>query len=99
MPRKVIPDYAKDFKNEYLFVRGIDKTCEKFVKNLNDKEIFKSPKADNLMLHINRLYKAEELGYLNDISKIHFRESDIKHIDSLELCLDDYRDYREKSRF
>ena len=24
----IIPDYASDFKNEYLFIRGIDKTCE-----------------------------------------------------------------------
>ena len=24
----IIPDYAIDYKNEYLFIRGIDKTCE-----------------------------------------------------------------------
>ena len=24
----IIPDYARDYKNEYLFIRGIDKTCE-----------------------------------------------------------------------
>ena len=87
-----IPDYAKDYKNEYLFIRGINKTCGDFVKNLDDKEIFKSSKADKLMLYINKLYKAEELGYLNDISKIKFLEEDIKYIDSLELQLDDYRD-------
>ena len=23
-----IPDYAREYKNEYLFIRGIDKTCE-----------------------------------------------------------------------
>ena len=28
-----IPDYARDYKNEYLFIRGIDKACTKFVKN------------------------------------------------------------------
>ena len=27
----IIPDYASEYKNEYLFIRGIDKTCE----NLN----------------------------------------------------------------
>ena len=25
-----IPDYAKDYKNEYLFIRGINKTCGNF---------------------------------------------------------------------
>ena len=32
MSRKVIPEYAMGYKNEYLFIRGIDKTCEKFAK-------------------------------------------------------------------
>ena len=30
MSRKVIPDYAKDYKNEYLFIRGIDKQFKYF---------------------------------------------------------------------
>ena len=51
-----IPDYAKDYKNEYLFIRGIDKTCGEFVKKLDEKEIFKSSKADKLMLYINKLF-------------------------------------------
>ena len=92
LSKSKIPDYAKDYRNEYLFIRGINKTCGDFVKKLDDKEIFKSSKADKLMLYINKLYKAEELGYLNDISKIKFLEEDIKYIDSLELQLDDYRD-------
>ena len=92
LSKSKIPDYARDYKNEYLFIRGINKTCGDFVKKLDDKEIFKSSKADKLMLYINKLYKAEELGYLNDISKINFLGEDIKYIDSLELQLDDYRD-------
>ena len=87
-----IPDYAKDYKNEYLFIRRINKTCGDFVKNLDDKEIFKSSKVDKLMLYINRFLKAQQLGYLIDTSEIYFKENDVGFIESLELQLDDYRD-------
>ena len=29
-----IPDYAKDYKNEFLFIRGIDKCFEYFLDNI-----------------------------------------------------------------
>ena len=32
-----IPDYARGYKNEYLFIRGINETCEKFVKILDQE--------------------------------------------------------------
>ena len=87
-----ILDYAREYRNEYLFIRGINKTCEKFIKTLDlEGEIFKSPQADSLMRNFNRFLKAQELGYLNDISKISLKYKDIKSIESLELQLDDYR--------
>ena len=86
-----IPEYAREFKNEYLFIRGINKTCEKFVKKLDvDAKIFDTPQAYQLMLHFRRFVKAKELGYLDDNSEFKFEESDINFIDSLELQLDDY---------
>ena len=88
-----IPEYARDFKNEYLFIRGINKTSEKFVKKLDvDVKIFDTPQAYQLMLYFRRFVKAKELGYLDDNSEFKFEESDINFIDSLELQLDDYMD-------
>ena len=88
-----IPEYARDFKNEYLFIRSINKTCEKFVKKLDeDAKIFDTPQAYQLMLYFRRFVKAKELGYLDDNSEFKFEESDINFIDSLELQLDDYMD-------
>ena len=87
-----VSDYAKDYRNEYLFIRGINKTCGDFVKKLGEEEIFKSPQADKLMLHINRFLKAQQLGYLSDTSEIYFKVNDVSLIESLELQLDDYRD-------
>ena len=30
-----IPDYARDYRNENLFIRGINKTCGNFIKRLD----------------------------------------------------------------
>ena len=86
-----IPEYAREFKNEYLFIRGINKTCERFVKRLDSEaKIFNTPQAYQLMLYTKRFVKAKELGYLEDSSEFKFEESDVKYIESLELQLDDY---------
>ena len=88
-----IPEYARDFKNEYLFIRGINKECEKFVKKLDiDGKIFDTPKAFQIFLYIRRFIKAKELGYLEDNSEFKFEESDVKYIESLELQIDAYMD-------
>ena len=49
-------------KKEYLFIRGINKTCGDFVKKLDKEEIFKSSKADSLIRQINRFLKGLQLG-------------------------------------
>ena len=60
-----IPEYARDFKNEYLFIRGINKEIESFVeKYLTDTTEL----------------KAQELGYLNDTSCFKFKECDVENI-------------------
>ena len=88
-----IPDYARNYRNEYLFIRGIDKACENYLKRLDKEgEIFDRPQANKLKLYFNRFLKAEELEYLNDITKISLNYKDIKSIEILELILDDYRD-------
>ena len=76
-----IPDYARDFRNEYLFIRGIDKACEKFVKTLDlEGEIFNTPQAYKLMFYFRKCLKAQELDYFNDISELYFKEKDCRFI-------------------
>ena len=88
-----IPDYARGYKNEYLFIRGINKECEKFVKILDQEgEIFNNRQAKKVMYYFNKFLKAQEIEYLNDISELYFKESDVRFIESLELQLDDYMD-------
>ena len=89
----IIPDYGREYKNEYLFIRGIDKTCEKFIKRLDmEGKIFNCRKANRLVSHFNRFLKAQQIKYLNDISELYLKEKDVRFIVSLELQLVDYMD-------
>ena len=77
-----IPEYAMDFKNEYLFIRGINKEMESFVeKYLTDTtELFVSSYNDRIKSFIKKFMKAQELGYLNDTSCFKFKECDVENI-------------------
>ena len=47
-----IPEYARDFRNEYLFIRGIDKACGEFIKRLDfGEDLFISSQANNLLTY------------------------------------------------
>ena len=85
-----IPDYAREYRNDYLFIRGINKVCEDFVEILGREEIFKSHQADRLMRYFNKFSKAQQLDYLNDTSETNFKYEDVKSIESLDLQLNDY---------
>lgn len=41
---KIVPDYCLDYKNEFLFIRGIDKCFEYYLKNLNKATFWGIPK-------------------------------------------------------
>ena len=82
-----IPDYARDYKNEYLFIRGINKECEKFVKKIKEnEEFYNSSKAIRIIRKIKRL------GYFNNISKIYFEIDDVKNIEFIHTAIEEYRD-------
>ena len=45
-----IPEYARDFKNEYLFIRGINKEIKYFVDNINEatRGLFENHRVDRI---------------------------------------------------
>ena len=88
-----IPEYARDYRNEYLFIRGINKACGEFIKRLDlEGEVFKSSQAYKLQFYFRKFLKAQELGYLKANSEFYIEGSDVNFIDSLECQLDDYMD-------
>ena len=90
-----IPEYARDFRNEYLFIRGIDTCFKFFLDNTNkaDKGVFQNHRVDITKKHIKKLEQAQRLGYLNDISNLEIDEQDVFYSSSLLEQLDDFADY------
>ena len=64
-----VPEYVKDFKNEYLFIRGINKEMEGFV----DIHLIKDD--INILRYHDRIKY-----YLKNITNFTFKECDVKNI-------------------
>ena len=89
-----IPEYARDFKKEYLFIWGINKELENFIYLIDSEgKKFSSLKADRFKRYFDRFVKARENGRLKDISHLRLKENDVEFIDKLKLDLEDYSDY------
>ena len=79
----IIPDYAREYKNEYLFIRGIDKILEDFILVYiidGAKELFISRYSNKIKFYIRKFLKAQELDYIKDISGVYFKECDVGNI-------------------
>ena len=79
-----IPEYAREFKKEWLFISGINKMCEKIIEridNINnvyeEEEVFYTPLAKNLMNYFSRFFRYQKLDYANKISELYFKEREI----------------------
>ena len=77
-----IPEYAREFKNEYLFIKGINKELDNFtIQYLSDcSELFVSSFSDRIKFIIKKIMKAQELNYLKDTSCFIFEECDVENI-------------------
>ena len=49
MISKVIPNYAKNIKKEYIFIIDINKKCEKFLNKIDEENVFNCPQAKKLI--------------------------------------------------
>ena len=65
-----IPEYVRDFKNEYLFIRCINKEFKYVVENINEatRGLFENHRVDKIKKFIKKFLLAQKLGYFNDIS-------------------------------
>ena len=76
-----IPDYARDYINEYLFIRGIDKYFEYFLDNINygkaPQGVFQNNRVNIIKEKINILDKFITKGKLKDISNLEIDERDL----------------------
>ena len=77
-----IPEYAREFKNEYLFIRGINKELDKFTEQylFDCSELFVSRFSDRIKFITKKFMKAQELNYLKDTSCFIFKDCDVENI-------------------
>ena len=77
-----IPEYARDFKNEYLFIRGINKEFKYFFDNINEatRGLFEIHRVDKIKKFIKKFLLAQKLGYLNDVSNFEIKSSDVDYL-------------------
>ena len=65
-----IPEYAREYKREYQFIRGINKDFKYLINktdNLNNG-LFESKLTDRIKFNIKRFLRGQEKGKLKDIS-------------------------------
>ena len=77
-----IPEYAREFKNEYLFIKGINKEFKYFVENINEatRGLFENHRVDKIKKFIKKFLLAQKLGYLNDVSNFEIESSDVDYL-------------------
>ena len=80
-----IPEYARNYKKEWLFIRGINKTLFDFVSKyeFDASQLFVSSYSDKIKYFIKNFLKAQERGYLKDTSCFIFKYCDAFDIEVL----------------
>ena len=91
--KKKIPEYAKDFKNEWLYITGINRKCGEFMKFLGDntdsfEKVFSSSRARALIKDFKNVLEYQKIGKLQNISKLKFKLSAVSKI--IDLRIDMY---------
>ena len=80
-----IPVYAKDFKNEWLYIVGINRKCGLFIKKL--KQVFSSSRAIALVRDFKNVLEAQKRGKLQNISQLKFKLRDVERIIYLKFFI------------
>ena len=104
----IIPEYAREYKREYQFIKGINKKFRYLAYFLQeeseyDDEGFKDHKLDSIMKDIKRFLRAQEKGKLKNISNLKFNYYDINNIleikDDIYTYYDTIRDLYDWSKY
>ena len=92
-----IPEYARHFKNEYLFIRGINKEFKYFVENINEatRGLFENHRVDKIKKFIKKFLLAQKLGYLNDVSNFEIKSSDVDYLIKIKKIFINFNQYIE----
>ena len=86
-----IPEYARNYKKEWLFIRGINKTAGRILTKLeydpDYEKVFSSPGVKALVRDFRKVLAYERMGKLQNISELKFKLSDVDNIIELRIFL------------
>ena len=90
-----IPEYARDFEKEWLFITGINKEFKYFVDNINDATsgLFQNHRVDRIKKFIKRFDLAQKKGKLNYISDKEILEKDVYYISKIKEDFNNFTQY------
>ena len=77
-----IPEYAKEYKREYQFIKGINKEFKYLINKLDDLNngLFESNISNRLCNLIKRFLRGQEKGKLKDISNLMLQRDDLNNL-------------------
>ena len=77
-----IPEYAREYKREYQFIRGLNKEFEYFIKKLDDLNngLFETNSTNSIKYYMKRFLRRHEDGRFKDISNFIFPDNMLNNI-------------------
>ena len=92
-----IPEYARDYKKEYLFIRGINKEFKYILDNLDELNsgLFESDRVNRIMKIIKRYLRGQERGKLRDISNLILPKYDFIYME--EFYINIYYEFEDNT--
>ena len=90
-----IPEYARDYKKEYLFIIGLDKELKYFAEHINKAPngLFENHKVDRIKYFIKRFLKGQERGKLKDISNFEINNIDVNNLIKIKKNFNNFNQY------
>ena len=90
-----IPEYARDYKKEYLFIRGINKEFKYFVDNINDanRGLFENHKVARIKYFIKRFLKGQERCKLKDTNNFEISNIDVVNLTKIKKIFCNFEQY------
>ena len=90
-----IPEYAREYKREYQFIRGINKEFKYFINKLDNLNngLFESYIADRIKYFMKRFLRAQEKGKLKDISEFEIEYDIVFNLNKIKNKLNNIDQY------
>ena len=99
-----IPEYIREYKREYQFIRGLNKKIEYFVfYNFESRyKLFDNYRVDIIKNLMKRILRAQEKGKLKDFREIEFCADDVlnlirmeKNVYKYNINIDHFREFND----